>query len=410
MVVRAGEVGDIAVAGADGRGLRRLHLGSAGYGLTWLPDASRLAFAGGPGGPSQIWVVGGDGQGLRRLTNEGANDVVGSTRLTPILPPAPPLPPTEHVLDANTVATSTPVSALSADGPRVAFDPRPTLTDCEHVVVWAPGGDLTRLGNLPAPCPGYDGGFPSLVLAGSRAAWLSASGDERCEFALKSATLADPVPRGVSGGEIYGASCEFRDTDHLRGDGDLLVFNDEPEHATWLVQLGTGPDKCGEIVCTTLRKGRQAAPVDSVSGALIATRTHAAVAVLDEHGALVRNFRFSPADIYAARLDAGRLVIARSYTIESYDVASGAQELSRPIPAGYQLTDVDGGIAVLRRPESVILLRLGDGASLTLTPGEGHVLADLEGPGLYYSFATEDGGGRVVFIPRSELLQRLGGS
>jgi len=37
------------------------------------------------------------------------------------------------------------------------------------------------------------------------------------------------------------------------------------------------------------------------------------------------------------------------------------------------------------------------------------VLADLEPPGLYYSYATEDGGGRVVFVPRAELLQQLGG-
>ena len=403
--------GDIAVAGSDGRGLRRLHLGVAGRGLTWLPDASRIAFAGSAGGdPLQIWVVGGDGEGLRRITNEGTNDVVGWTRLEPVLPPASPLPPTEHVLDARTVATSTPISALSADGSRVAFAPRPTVTDCEHVVVWSPGNDLTRLGKLPAPCPGYDGGVASVALAGSRAAWLqSAPGDERCEFALKSATLADPVTRGVSVGEVYGGSCESRDLDHLRGDGDLLVFNDEGSHPTWLVQIGVGVNKCGEIFCTTLRRGRQASPVDSVSGALIATRTHAAVTVLDNHGALGRSFQFTPADVYAARLDGGRLVVARSYTIESYDVATGAQELSRPIPAGYQLTDVDDGIAVLRRTDSVILVRLGDGASLRLAPGQGPVLADLEPPGLYYSYATEDGGGRVVFVPRAELLQQLGG-
>jgi Tol biopolymer transport system component len=410
-VVSAGEAGDVAVAGADGQGLRRLHLGVAGRGLTWLPDASGIVFAGSTGGdPTQIWVVGGDGEGLRRLTNEGTNDVVGWTRLAPVLPPASPLSPTEHVLDARTVATSTPVSALSADGSRVAFAPRPTVTDCEHVVVWHPGDDLARLGNLPAPCPGYGGGVTSLVLAGSRAAWLqSGSGDDRCEFALRSATLADPVPRGVSVGEVYGGSCESRDIDHLRGDGDLLVFNDEPSHATWLVQIGAGVNKCGELVCTTLRKGRQASPVDSVSGTLIATRTHAAVSVLDNHGVLVRSFRFTPADVYAARLDGGRLVVARSYTIESYLVATGAQEYSRPIPPGYELTDVDDGIAVLRRTDSVILVRLGDGASLRLTPGQGPVLADLEAPGLYYSYATEDGGGRVAFLPRADVLRQLGG-
>ncbi|MEP6909402.1 MAG: hypothetical protein ABI896_03090 [Actinomycetota bacterium] len=413
-VVRAGGPGDIAVARADGRGLKRLHLGLSGMssiGLTWSPDGSHIAFAGSTGGdPDQIWVVGSDGQGLRRLTYAGTNSPVGWTRLTPVLPPAPPLPPTELVLDARTVATSSSVSALSGDGLRVAFALRTGVTDCEHVVAWVPGGELIRLGTLRAPCPHYDGSITSLALGGSRAAWLSSSPeDDRCGFALKSATLADPVPLVVNAGEIYGGSCQSRDIDHLRGDGDLLVFNDEAEHPKWLVQIGVGVRKCGEVVCTTLRKGRQAAPVDSVSGALIATGEHAAVAVLDNHGALVRSFRFTPADVYAARLDGGRLVVARSYAVESYDVVTGAQVLSRPIPAGYQLTDVDGGIAVLRRTESVILLRLSDGASLTFTPGQGPVLADLEPPGLYYSYGTEDGGGRVIFVPRAELFRQLGG-
>ncbi len=403
---------DLAVARADGRGLRRLHLGVgvSSVGLTWSPDSSRIAFGGSAGDPLQIWVVGSDGQGLRRLTSEGSNSPVGWTRLAPVLPPAPPIPPTEHVLDARTVATSSPISALSADGSRVTFAVRPGMTDCEHVVAWAPGSDLIRLGKFPAPCPRWDGAITSLALAGARAAWVSTSGGEdSCGFALMSATLADPAPRAVNVGEVYGGSCQSRDVDHLRGDGDLIVFNDESSHPTWLVQIGAGARKCGELVCLTLRKGRQAAPVDSVSGALIAVRTHAAVAVLDNHGALVRSFPFAPADVYSARLDGGRLVVARSYTIESYDVATGAQELSRPLPAGYELTDVDNGIAVFRRTESVILLRLGDDASLTLTPGQGPVLADLEQPGLYYSYTTEDGGGRVVFVPRAELLQPLGG-
>jgi len=405
------EAGDIAVAGADGRGLRRLRLGVAARGLMWLPDSSRIAFSGSTGGdPLQVWVVGSDGQGLRRLTNEGTNDVVGRTRLAPVLPPAPPVPATEHVLDARTVTTTSPISALSADGSRVTFAVRPGVTDCEHVVAWAPGSELIRLGNLPAPCPLYGGSITSLALAGSRAAWVSTTFDEdRCGFALMSATLADPTPRDVNVGQIYGGSCESRDIEHLRGDGDLLVFNDNSSHPTWLVQIGVGGRKCGVVFCATLRKGPQASPIDSVSGALIAIRTRTAVSVLDNHGVLVRTFRFTPADVYAARLDGGRLVVARSYTIESYDVATGSQELSRPVPAGYELTDVDDGIAVLRRTDSVILVRLGDGASLRLTPGRAPVLADLEPVGLYYSYATEGSGGRVVFVPRAELLQQLGG-
>jgi hypothetical protein len=57
-----------------------------------------------------------------------------------------------------------------------------------------------------------------------------------------------------------------------------------------------------------------------------------------------------------------------------------------------------------------MVLRLADGRSFTLSPGHGPVLAELEPPGLYYSYATPDGGGRVVFMPRAEVDRRLGGS
>jgi Tol biopolymer transport system component len=398
------------VGRADGRRLKRLRLGvGAWLGLlSWSPDSRRLAFSGGANrDPRQIWVVGSDGKGLRRLTHEGANDLIGWTRLAPVLPPAPPNPPTERVLDANTVATSTPVEALSADGQRVAFVPRPTVTDCFHVVVWGLGGDLKRLGNLPAPCAGQTTtGVTPLVLAGSRAAWIrSGTEGSACTFNLDSATLTEPVPRTVTAGP---RACK-PDAAHVRADGDLLVFNYEPSHPRWLVRLGVGGGRCSGLPCAVLRRGAQAEPVDSVSGSLIALKTGATVMVVDDQGRLVHTFPFAPADVSAARLDGSHLVVARSYAIESYDVASGALERSQPLPAGYQLADVDGGIAVLRRAQAIIVLRLETGASLTLAPGQAPMFADLETPGLYYAYATGDGGGRVVFLSRDELLQRMGG-
>jgi Tol biopolymer transport system component len=408
--------GDLVVARGDGRVVKRLQLGmSLDQWFVWSPDSSRIAFAGRTGhDPTQIWVVGSDGHGLRRLTNEGTNGLIGWTRLAPVLPPASPIPPTERVVGADSVATDTPVAALSADGPRVAFVPRATATDCIHVQVWTPGEDaLRRLGNLPAPCGG--GGLGSRVmpfaLAGSRAAWVT-SGDESgdtCQFELMSATLADPVARQASGtgsDVAEGALCKSTDIDHLRGDGDLLVFNDELLKGSPLLRIGAGGKKCRELLCTTLRNDAQAAPVASVSGGLIATRKQGAVAVLDEHGTLVRLFSFVPADVNAAFLDTGRLVVWRFGVLEVYDVATGARTLSQPLPPGYRLTDVDGGIAVLRRADTIMLLRLDDAHSVTLTPGQGPVLADLEPPGLYYSYRT-GGGGRVVYVPRSDLLTQL---
>jgi hypothetical protein len=83
--------------------------------------------------------------------------------------------------------------------------------------------------------------------------------------------------------------------------------------------------------------------------------------------------------------------------------------LQRPLPARFRLVDVDGGIAVLLRNNVVMLLRLEDGRSLTVTPGRSPVLGEIEAPGLYYSYGTKDGGGQVVFMPKAEILQKLGG-
>jgi hypothetical protein len=112
--------------------------------------------------------------------------------------------------------------------------------------------------------------------------------------------------------------------------------------------------------------------------------------------------------VKAARLDGGRLVLARPGVLEVYDAVTGAAVLQRPLPPGYTLTDVDGGIAVLRHARTILVLRLDDGRSFMLTPARGPVLADLEGPGLYYSYATPKGRGRLVFVPRSELDRQFG--
>ncbi len=88
--------------------------------------------------------------------------------------------------------------------------------------------------------------------------------------------------------------------------------------------------------------------------------------------------------------------------LEVYDVATGARVRSHPVPVGFRLGDVDGGTAVLLATEAITLLRLDDGTSRTLAPGRAPVLAELEPAGLYYSYATGDGGGRVALLPRAE--------
>jgi dipeptidyl aminopeptidase/acylaminoacyl peptidase len=405
----------VTVVGVDGRRLRRLRLpGLPGSdALAWSPDGRRLAIEAGsdPQRPG-LWVVGADGRGLRRVVNGGSNRLVGWTPLAPVRPPAPPLLPSEWVLAADTVATRRPVEGLSADGDRTAFAVNATAADCDHVVVWTPAKRALVRFRRPAPCGEGNaaGAIYDVELAGARAAWAQviACGNS-CEGKLETATLTKRKPLDLAADDSDG---DDRFGLHLHGDGDLLVYDD----GSRLVRIGAGSEPCQEHtdyvtrICTTLRRGVHSAGVDSVSGRLIAVREPDAVAVLDARGTLVRVFPFGDGDVHAARLDGGRLVVARSGVLEVYDVATGAGELQRPLPSGYELEDVDGGIAVLTSKKTIMVLRLADGRSFTLSPGRGSVLAELEPPGLSYAYATPDGGGRVVFVPRSEVDRRLGGS
>jgi hypothetical protein len=409
-----GFAGDVVVVGVDGGGLRRLHLPGVGrvQALSWSPDGRRLALEDERRtNIGRIWVVGVDARGLRRVAGVGANRLVGWTRLAPMRRPAPPLPPSERVVGATAVETARPVADLSADESRVAFAVGSTAVDCDHVVVWTPAKRaLARFGR-PAVCGEGNGAgaIYDVELAGSRAAWAEIiSCGNHCEVALESGALGGPAPILASDvGEAGGEVVDF----HLHGDGGLLVF----DNGSRLVRIGSGREPCDEAanygtkrICTTLRRGAHAAAADSVSDGRIAVREPDAVAVLDAKGALVRVFPFGHDEVGVARLDGGRLLVARSRVLEVYDVATGAGVLQRPLPSGYQLVDVDGGVAVLRRAAKVVVLRLGDGRSVTLAPGRAPVSADLEPAGLYYSYATRDGGGRVLFMPRSELLGRLG--
>jgi hypothetical protein len=340
--------------------------------------------------------------------------VLGWTRLGPVRAPAGPLLPGERVADAHTVVTRRPISGLSADGSRVALAVATrTAVDCDHVVVWAPASRALRRFGPPRPCKRYNnaGEIYDVELAGSRAAWAAyESCGNYCDVSLRSATLAAsrPVMLSYLTGAVGSSDGPFEY--HVRGHGDMLAFNDGER----LVRIGGGREKCAERseftsaeICTRIRRGAHACCAESVGGGLIAVREPDAVAVVDARGEVVHVFPFGRGQVSAARLDGARLVVARARVLEVYDARTGAAQLQRPLPSGFTLTDVDGGIAVLQNGATVVLLRLADGRSFTLRRGLEPVSAELEPSGLYHAYALADRTGRAVFVPRAEVLRRL---
>jgi hypothetical protein len=391
--------GYLGVVGVAGRDVRKIDTrGIEPSFPVWAPDGHRLFVT----LMGQLWTVGRDGRGLRRLTGAGGNAALGWTRLPPTLPRAKPLPRTERVMDGRTVVTRTPVSDLSADGSRAAFVTASPI-DCDHAAVWTPAAKAIARFDFPRLClPTSTGsGIYDLQLAGTRAAWVHYGGGNTWEFRLTSATLTDREPVQLS---FESADAGTYWPYQVRGDGDVLVFND----AGRLVRVGGGRERCqengrGVSICTTIRRGLHAAPIEAVSGRLIAIRGARDVAVVDLRGEVIRVF---PLTVTGAHLDGEHLVVAHGNAIERYGVRSGTLEESRSIPSGYRLADVEGGIAVLRRPTAIRLLRLDDGRSLRIER-RGPMFGDLEAPGLYYSYAVGKTG-RVVLLPRAELVRRLG--
>ena len=413
----------VGVVGLDGRGRRFGFARVPVSDVSWLPNGG-LALVREDG---QIWIVGHDGRGLRRLTREGANGLLGWTRLAPARPPAAPLPKTERIVGRRTLTLRAPVTSLAADGARVAFTIGSTTIDCKHVAVWTPAAGSVARPPLPSPCgeSESDDRLERVALAGARVAWSvhDSYGHRRDSYVIAAELpeLEPPfldVANATVSGDVGGT--EVGDP---VGDGTLLAFTVrdycdllamhgecppgtvDDVTSTTLWRVGGHGDCPGDLdvgetarACTAVAKSVGRLDLLAVDAGRIVVGTKSAVEILDATGRVLHAF---PVTAKAAALSGNRLAVQTAAGVDVYDTTSGERVAQLPAVKGVQ--DLESGILVTASGSVVTLRRLADGRTTTFQV-TGKARAQLEPAGLFVA-----GDRRITFTPMRELVALLGG-
>jgi Tol biopolymer transport system component len=415
--------GDIWVARPDGSGTRQITRGIPEDGNpflpVWSPDGTKLAI----GESGDIWVVNADGSGQRRLTQGsryGYTDSdpawqprgVGAEHLggTPISPG----PLSDSLVSDTVLQTTHRIKLLAADGDRVAVAYQGPSTNC--LEVWETRtGVLTRFHDNDC---GGDWGSPlELALGGARLAWLDVNQGNFFYLDLMTATVAHPTAVDAWGIQVQTDVEQPQGGGDLHADGSLIVFD------TWTG--GCGVSDCFREGKTsgTLRRlvGSRTVALRSEQVGLTALgadadriavlRSDGPIELLRANGSLVVTLRFGPGEVRGAALQGSQIVVRNSAGLAVYDAGTGALEHRWRLQPGDTLQDLQSGIAVYANGRAIHLLRLSDGRTAVVKPpGTGLVRAQLEPPGLFYSYSATDPKrpGRVALLPFADLLRRLG--
>lgn len=232
-------------------------------------------------------------------------------------------------------------------------------------------------------------------------------------YGVLTGTIDRPSPAFVAGLCASGTAemCIRDPLGDLVGKGRLLVFDSwkgpepycsepcpPPKHDGRLFRVDGG--KAVEIASSS----GELTPLAADSDRILVDEGSGMLAVLDAEGSSHTTV-FAPGHA-EARLQGPDLVVHQGLRVTDYDTETGMELHTWPVPADAMLEDVQGGVAVYITAMSVHLLRLADGRDAAIDPpGHGPLHAALEAPGLFYSYAVDDGelSGRVAFVPSAAL-------
>ena len=329
----------------------------------------------------------------------------------------------------RTLATDGSVTALSADGARVAVATTGLARACDRVVLWnAPARSSARWAAHTNCGAGRQtsGGqrLTEVALAGSRALWVESISGNNQELALWSATpgrkpsmLAFETNGNGAGGDPAGDYLG-----HVYADGTLAAFN------TWRVCpgiVGTIPPVCPPRTISqqtlwritpngkaAIRRGPDTTYVAAVDAGRIAVQhPNGSVTLFSAAGAPLTQIAVPPGRLAGLALNGTQLAVIRDGSLEVYSTATGALTkriglLSTPAPT---LRDLDAGLAVYTAGRTVHVVRIATGRNRAWATPAAAVGAQLEKAGLWYAYnrATGSARGRVVFVPRALVAARL---
>ena len=370
-----------------------------------------------------------NGDGKTDLAVTAPDDAVTIMFQTPSAPAAVPGGALPGRRDA-VFSTRGRIEILAVDGNRVAVAttrkikctyPRVFGGEATRFVVWtAPRRKLRSFGFKAC---GFTVGAAELALGGGQVAWILSEHGNLLHLFLYVAKLSGRAAKEIDGGDSdYGGGDLVG---QLLGGGPLLAYN------RWRL-VCKSPDGClpdeqprltGQKLVRisarrglVVKRGAGSYPLSAVGGGRMAVESAGAVTVLAPGGSRVATVPAVAGNPpRAIALSRTRLAVARTFTLDLYDPATGTEAKSLPLgpAAALQLAGVNSKLALLRGPRRLVLVRLSDGKliSLPLRPGTAKRFVDtrLDGAGLFYAYNARRGSakGRIVFEPTAKLLARF---
>lgn len=262
-----------------------------------------------------------------------------------------------------------PVTALAADGERVAFAAGRGAGDCDRVRIWNPrSGRVVRLGRTTACVVTSTGtGIAAVSIAGRRVLWLHYTGGNIREWSLFTATETAPKPR-----RLRFASADADSAPPIVvGDGDASRLGDLLPYAVGREVIALRANGSRRFAWSA--PGRVVA-LSALGGELAVASEGGRMTVLDLAGRVLREESYA-GEISALELTGAGVLVQRGRTLE-HRGGSGAPWVAL-LPAGARLVDAAGTTDALYVVRGLVRARR-IGASRDVVVGRG-AFAQVEG-------------------------------